>query len=138
MDGTGLAGGERESDNMIKPISKVGEMMVQVGEIRRYLEVRSAECEDLKADNKVMQDEIINLQTLLDLDNEECKLKEISLYPPFNPLLREDESGGEDDDGDNDGEDDDDDEDDDARGENSLDTLHSIRYYQLLLAPGKH
>ena len=31
-----------------------------------------------------------------------------------------------------------DDEDDDARGENSLDTLHSIRYYQLLLAPGKH
>ena len=78
MDGTGLAGGERESDNMIKPISKVGEMMVQVGEIRRYLEVRSAECEDLKADNKVMQDEIINLQTLLDLDNEECKLKEIS------------------------------------------------------------
>ena len=76
MDGTGIAG--RESDNMIKPISKVGEMMVQVGEIRRYLEVRSAECEDLKADNKVMQDEIINLQTLLDLDNEECKLKEIS------------------------------------------------------------
>ena len=76
MDGTGISG--RESDSMIKPISKVGEMMVQVGEIRRYLEVRSAECEDLKADNKVMQDEIINLQTLLDLDNEECKLKEIS------------------------------------------------------------
>ena len=76
MDGTGISG--RESDNMIKPISKVGEMMVQVGEIRRYLEVRTAECEDLKADNKVMQDEIINLQTLLDLDNEECKLKEIS------------------------------------------------------------
>jgi len=76
MDGTGISG--RESDSMIKPISKVGEMMVQVGEIRRYLEVRTAECEDLKADNKVMQDEIINLQTLLDLDNEECKLKEIS------------------------------------------------------------
>ena len=76
MDGTGIPG--RESDTMIKPISKVGEMMVQVGEIRRYLEVRTAECEDLKADNKVMQDEIINLQTLLDLDNEECKLKEIS------------------------------------------------------------
>ena len=76
MDGTGISG--RESDTMIKPISKVGEMMVQVGEIRRYLEVRTAECEDLKADNKVMQDEIINLQTLLDLDNEECKLKEIS------------------------------------------------------------
>merc|ERR550539_642551 len=53
-------------------------MMVQVGEIRRYLEARTAQCEDLKADNKVMQDEIINLQTLLDLDNEECKLKEIS------------------------------------------------------------
>ena len=52
--------------------------MVQVSEIRRYLEVRTAECEELKADNKVMQDEIINLQTLLDLDNEECKLKEIS------------------------------------------------------------
>ena len=71
--------------------------------------------------------------------------KEFSLYPPFNPLLREDENGGEDDDGDNDNEDDGDDEDDDgddedddARGENSLDTLHSIRYYQLLLAPGKH
>ena len=76
MDGTGISG--RESDSMIKPISKVGEMMVQVSEIRRYLEVRTAECEDLKADNKVMQDEIINLQTLLDLDNEECKLKEIS------------------------------------------------------------
>ena len=76
MDGTGIPG--RESDTMIKPISKVGEMMVQVGEIRRYLEVRTAQCEDLKADNKVMQDEIINLQTLLDLDNEECKLKEIS------------------------------------------------------------
>ena len=76
MDGTGIPG--RESDTMIKPISKVGEMMAQVGEIRRYLEVRTAECEDLKADNKVMQDEIINLQTLLDLDNEECKLKEIS------------------------------------------------------------
>ena len=76
MDGTGISG--RESDSMIKPISKVGEMMVQVGEIRRYLEVRTAQCEDLKADNKVMQDEIINLQTLLDLDNEECKLKEIS------------------------------------------------------------
>ena len=76
MDGTGIAG--RESDSMIKPISKVGEMMVQVSEIRRYLEVRTAECEELKADNKVMQDEIINLQTLLDLDNEECKLKEIS------------------------------------------------------------
>ena len=52
--------------------------MVQVTEIRRYLEARTAQCEDLKADNKVMQDEIINLQTLLDLDNEECKLKEIS------------------------------------------------------------
>ena len=76
MDGTGISG--RESDSMIKPISKVGEMMVQVGEIRRYLEVRTAQCEDLKADNKVMQDEIINLQTLLDLDNEQCKLKEIS------------------------------------------------------------
>ena len=76
MDGTGISG--RESDSMIKPISKVGEMMVQVGEIRRYLEVRTTQCEDLKADNKVMQDEIINLQTLLDLDNEECKLKEIS------------------------------------------------------------
>ena len=76
MDGTGISG--RESDSMIKPISKVGEMMVQVSEIRRYLEVRTAECEELKADNKVMQDEIINLQTLLDLDNEECKLKEIS------------------------------------------------------------
>ena len=76
MDGTGISG--RESDSMIKPISKVGEMMVQVTEIRRYLEARTAQCEDLKADNKVMQDEIINLQTLLDLDNEECKLKEIS------------------------------------------------------------
>ena len=53
-------------------------------------------------------------------------------------ILREDENGGEDDDGDNDDENDVDDEDDDARGENSLDTLHSIRYYQLLLAPGKH
>ena len=52
--------------------------MVQVSEIRRYLEVRTAESEELKADNKVLQDEIINLQTLLDLDNEECKLKEIS------------------------------------------------------------
>ena len=76
MDGTGISG--RESDSMIKPISKVGEMMVQVSEIRRYLEVRTAQSEELKADNKVLQDEIINLQTLLDLDNEECKLKEIS------------------------------------------------------------
>merc|ERR1719464_2360286 len=67
MEGTGMSG--RESDSMIKPISKVGEMMVQVTEIRRYLEDRTAQCEELKADNKVMQDEIINLQTLLDLDN---------------------------------------------------------------------
>ena len=33
----------------------------------------------MKAENKQMQDEIINLQSLLDLDNEECKLKEIAI-----------------------------------------------------------
>ena len=69
----------RESDKMMKPISGVGAMKRQVGEIRRYLELTNAECEDLKSENKLMQDEIINLQTLLDLDNEECKLKEISV-----------------------------------------------------------
>ena len=69
----------RESDNMIKPISAVGAMKRQVADIRRYLELSGAECEDLKSENKLMQDEIINLQTLLDLDNEECKLKEISV-----------------------------------------------------------
>merc|ERR1712061_696797 len=43
------------------------------------MEFRHTEVDDLKAENKQMQDEIINLQSLLDLDNEECKLKEISV-----------------------------------------------------------
>jgi hypothetical protein len=69
----------RESDSTIKPISSAGVMMRQVAEIKRYLERSNAECEELKSENKLMQDEIINLQSLLDLDNEECKLKEISV-----------------------------------------------------------
>merc|ERR1712061_586812 len=43
------------------------------------MEFRHTEVDDLKAENKQMQDEIINLQSLLDLDNEECKLKEIAI-----------------------------------------------------------
>ena len=69
----------RESDTMIKPISSAGLMMRQLQEIKRYLERSNTECEELKSENKLMQDEIINLQSLLDLDNEECKLKEISV-----------------------------------------------------------
>ena len=68
----------RESDSMIEPISGTGGMMRQLTQIRRYLERTNTECHQLQSENKLMQDEIINLQSLLDLDNEECKLKEIS------------------------------------------------------------
>ena len=68
----------RESDSMIEPISGTGGMMRQLTQIRRYLERTNTECHQLQSENKLMQDEIINLKSLLDLDNEECKLKEIS------------------------------------------------------------
>ena len=66
----------------MKSVSKLEEMnqlREQIAEIKHLMELRNAEVEDLRAENKQMQDEIINLQTLLDLDNEECKLKEISV-----------------------------------------------------------
>merc|ERR1719150_1842701 len=64
---------------MIEPISGTGGMMRQLTQIRRYLERTNTECHQLQSENKLMQDEIINLQSLLDLDNEECKLKEIAI-----------------------------------------------------------
>ena len=60
-------------------LAEMTQLREQIAEIKRLMELRHAEVEDLRAENKQMQDEIINLQSLLDLDNEECKLKEISV-----------------------------------------------------------
>ena len=60
-------------------IQEMAQLREQISEIKRLMDLRGVEVEDLKAENKQMQDEIINLQSLLDLDDEECKLKEISI-----------------------------------------------------------
>ena len=74
----------RSEDNCTRsPVkSKIQEMTQlkeQIREIKQLMELRHIEVDDLKAENKQMQDEIINLQSLLDLDNEECTLKEIAI-----------------------------------------------------------
>ena len=69
-------------DNHGKEDSKVQEMIdlrVEIAEVKRLLEVRNMEVRDLKTENKQMHNEVINLQSLLDLDNEECTLKEIAI-----------------------------------------------------------
>ena len=55
------------------------DLRVEIAEVKRLLEVRNMEVGDLKMENKQMQNEVINLQSLLDLDNEECTLKEIAI-----------------------------------------------------------
>lgn len=60
-------------------IQEMTQLKEQIREIKQLMEHRHIEVDDLKAENKQMQDEIINLQSLLDLDNEECKLKEIAI-----------------------------------------------------------
>ena len=60
-------------------IQEMTQLKEQIREIKQLMEQRHIEVDDLKAENKQMQDEIINLQSLLDLDNEECKLKEIAI-----------------------------------------------------------
>ena len=60
-------------------IQEMTQLREQIREIKQLMELRHIEVDDLKAENKQMQDEIINLQSLLDLDNEECKLKEIAI-----------------------------------------------------------
>ena len=60
-------------------IQEMAQLKEQISEIKRLMEVRKDQVDDLKAENKQMQDEIVNLQSLLDLDDEECKLKEISI-----------------------------------------------------------
>merc|ERR1740123_1384059 len=55
------------------------DLRVEIAEVKRLLEVRNMEVRDLKTENKQMHNEVINLQSLLDLDNEECTLKEIAI-----------------------------------------------------------
>ena len=43
------------------------------------LEARAGEVGGLRAETKQLQAEVINLQSLLDLDTEECTLKEIAI-----------------------------------------------------------
>ena len=70
---------EGESVEKCGKLEEMTQLRKQIAEIKHLMELRHAEVEDLRAENKQMQDEIINLQSLLDLDNEECKLKEISV-----------------------------------------------------------
>jgi len=70
---------ESFSKHVTSKFHELTQLKEQIAEIKRLMEVRHTEVDDLRAENKQMQDEIINLQSLLDLDNEECKLKEIAI-----------------------------------------------------------
>ena len=71
--------GEESFSKSRSKIQEMTQLKEQIQEIKQLMELRQVEVEDLKTENKTMQDEIINLQSLLDLDNEECKLKEIAV-----------------------------------------------------------
>ena len=71
--------GEESFSKSRSKIQEMTQLKEQIKEIKQLMELRQVEVEDLKTENKTMQDEIINLQSLLDLDNEECKLKEIAV-----------------------------------------------------------